>query len=63
VENFNISVEITPLPMDLSRMGDKWFMQVVEEAGFTTDKEREIINHFQCHQDVVHLSDVFDAEG
>ncbi len=44
-------------------MGKKWFMQVVEEAGFTSEKKKEIINRFQCHQEVVHLSDVLDARG
>ena len=49
--------------MDPPRTGDKWFMQATEEAGFTTAKEKEIINRFRCHQEVVHLSDVFDAGG
>jgi hypothetical protein len=63
VDKFNITVEIAPLPMDLPQMGDKWFMQAVEEAGFTSEKEKVIINRFQCHQEVVHLSDVLDAGG
>ena len=63
VDKFNITMEIAPLHMDPPRTGDKWFMQAVEEAGFTTAKEKEIINRFQCHQEVVHLSDVFDAGG
>jgi hypothetical protein len=63
VDKFNITMEIASLPMDLPQTGDKWFMQVVEEAGFTLEKEKEIINHFQRHQEVVHLSDVLDAGG
>jgi hypothetical protein len=39
MDKFNITVEITPLPMDPPWTGDKWFMQAVEEAGFTTAKE------------------------
>ncbi len=46
VDKFNITVKIAPLPMDLPRTGDKWFMQAVKEAGFTTAKEKEIINRF-----------------
>jgi hypothetical protein len=63
VDKFNITVEIAPLLVDPPWMGDKWFMQAVEDAGFTTAKEKEIINRFQYHQEVVHLSDVFDAGG
>jgi hypothetical protein len=63
VDEFNITVEIAPLPMDLLQEGDKWFMQAVEEAGFISEKEKEIINCFRCHQEVIHLSEVFDAGG
>jgi hypothetical protein len=42
----NITVEIAPLPMDPPQEGDKWFMQAVEEAGFTSEKEKEIIKCF-----------------
>jgi hypothetical protein len=63
VDKFNITVEIAPLPMDLPQTGDKWFMQAGEEASFTSEKEKEIINCFRCYQEVVHLSDVLDAGG
>jgi hypothetical protein len=43
--------------------GDKWFMQEVEEAGFTSENKKEIINRFRCHQEVIHLLDVFDVGG
>jgi hypothetical protein len=46
VDKFNTTMEIAPLPMDPPQMGDKWFMQVVKEAGFTSEKEKEIINRF-----------------
>jgi hypothetical protein len=32
--------------MDPPQTGNKWFMQVVEEAGFTSEKEKEISNRF-----------------
>jgi hypothetical protein len=32
--------------MDPLQEGNKWFMQVVEEAGFTSEKEKKIINRF-----------------
>ncbi len=63
LDKFNITMEIAPLPMDPLRTGDKWFMQAVEEADFTSEKEKEIINRFRCHQEVVHLPDVLDAGG
>jgi hypothetical protein len=63
VDKFNITIETAPLPMDPPRTGDKWFMQAVKEADFTSEKEKEIINRFQCHQEGVHLSDVLDAGG
>ncbi len=63
VDKFNITVEIAPLSIYLPQEGDKWCMQAVEETGFTSEKEKEIINLFQCYQEVIHLSDVFDAGG
>ncbi len=38
-------------------------MQAVIEAGYRRSEELVIINHFQCHQQVVHVSDVLDAGG
>ena len=43
VDKFNIS---SPPPQDPLQEGNKWFMQVVEEAGFTSEKEKKIINRF-----------------
>ncbi len=63
MEKIIIIMEIAPLPMDPLQMGDKWFMQAVEEVGFTSEKKKEIINRFRCHQEVAHLSGVLDAGG
>jgi hypothetical protein len=46
VNKFNITVEIAPLLIYPPQEGDKWFMQAVEEAGFTSEKEKKIINCF-----------------
>jgi hypothetical protein len=62
VDKFDITVEIAPLPMVPLREGDdKWFMQAVVEAGFMSAQEIKILNRFRCHQEVIHLSDMFDA--
>jgi hypothetical protein len=63
VDKFNVTVEIVPIPIDLPRMGDRWFMRAVIKAGYRRPEELEIINHFQCHQQVICVSDILDAEG
>jgi hypothetical protein len=63
VDKFDITGELVPLPMDPPCAGDKWFMWAVIEAGFTLSNELAIINCFCCHQEVVHLSDIFNAGG
>jgi hypothetical protein len=63
VDKFDITVEIAPIPIEPPRMGDKWFMQAVIEAGYKTPEELTIINRFQCHQQVIHVSDILDAGG
>ncbi len=63
VEKFDVTIKIAPIPIDLPRMGDRWFMQAVIEAGYRKPEELEIINRFQCHQQVIHVSDVLDAGG
>ncbi len=63
VDKFAITVEIAPLPMVPPRECDKWFMQAVAEAGFMSAQEMKILNRFRCHQEVIYLSDVFDAGG
>ncbi len=63
VDKFDIKVEIAPLPMVPPREGDKWFMQAVAEAGFMSAQEMKILNCFSCPQEVICLSDVFNAGG
>ncbi len=63
MDKFDITVEIAPLPMEPPREGDTWFMQAVVEAGFTLAQEMKILNHFCCHQELIYLLDVLDAEG
>ncbi len=63
VDKFDITVEILPLPMEPPQEGNKWFMQAVVEAGCTLAQEMKILNRFHCHQEVVYLSDVFNAGG
>jgi hypothetical protein len=63
VDKLNIMVEIAPLPMESPQEDEKWFMQAVVEAGFTLAQEMKILNCFCCHQEVIHLLDVFDAGG
>jgi hypothetical protein len=36
--------------MEPPQEGDKWFMQAMVEAGFTSAKEMKILNRFRCHQ-------------
>jgi hypothetical protein len=63
VSNFNITIEIAPLPINPPRAGDKWFMQAVRESRVTDPTESAIINRTHCHQQVLFLSDVLDAGG
>jgi hypothetical protein len=63
VDKFDVTVKIAPIPIDPPRMGDRWFMRAVIEAGYRRPEELEIINRFRCHQQVIHVSDVLDAGG
>ena len=63
VSKFNITVEITSLPIKPPREGDQWFMKAVVAAGVNYAKELIRINRFHCHQQVVFLSDILDAGG
>jgi hypothetical protein len=63
VDKFNATIKIAPIPIDPPRMGDRWFMQAVIKARYRTPEELTIINHFQCHQQVVHVSDILNAGG
>ena len=62
-DKFKIRIEIAPLAIRPPREGDKWFMQAVREAEIATPYEWDAINCFRCHQQVLFLSDIFDAGG
>ena len=55
---FNVEICLASLDVTPPRIGDKWFMRAILEAGFTNDEELAIINRFRCHQQVLFLSDV-----
>ena len=57
-DRFNVDICLASLDMTPPRIGDKWFMRAILEAGFTNDEELAIINRFRCHQQVLFLSDV-----
>jgi hypothetical protein len=61
VDKLDVTVEIASLPMDPLQASDKWFMEAVVKAGFTSAQEMKILNRFRCHQEVIYLSDVLDA--
>jgi hypothetical protein len=63
VDKFDVTVEIAPIPIDPPRMGDRWFMQAVIKVGYRRREELEILNRFQCHQQVIHVSDVLETGG
>ena len=38
-------------------------MRALIDAGFTDDEELRVLNRFRCHQQVLYLSDVLEANG
>jgi hypothetical protein len=60
---FNVTIEIANLPIEPPREGDKWFMQAAIEAGIKDPSELKKLNKYQCHQQVLYVSDVLDAGG
>jgi hypothetical protein len=52
-----------PIPIEPPRENDKWFMQAIEDKGSYSEKEKEIINRFRCHQQVLFVSCIMDAGG
>jgi hypothetical protein len=63
VHRFNITIEIATLPIELPWEWDKWFMQVAMEAGVTNPIKLMKVNKYQCHQQVLYISDILDAGG
>ncbi len=62
VERFGFRVEIAPLPLLHPWENNCWLMLALEDHGFSED-ELICLNQFRCHQQVLFLSDVFDASG
>jgi hypothetical protein len=59
---FGFRVEISPLPLLQPRENGRWLMKVFEDHGFSGD-DLIRLNRVRCHQQVLYLSDVFDASG
>jgi hypothetical protein len=59
---FRFTVEVCEPALELPRLNDGWIMLAFVELGFT---EEELIglNRARCHQQVLYISDVFDASG
>jgi len=62
-DKFNVEITLAPLDIRPPRSGDKWFMRAIIDAGFTDEEELRILNRFRCHQQVLYLSDVLEANG
>jgi hypothetical protein len=59
---FGFRVELSPVPLARPRENDTWLMHALECLGF---REEELIqlNKVRCCQQVLFISDVFDASG
>jgi hypothetical protein len=55
-------VEIAPLPLQPPRENNRWLMLALIDHGFSKN-ELIHLNRVRCHQQVLFLSDVFDASG
>ncbi len=51
------------LPIDPPQEGDEWFVQAAMEAGVTNPAKLVKQNWFQCHQQVLYVSDILDSGG
>ena len=60
---FSVTIETMPIPIEPPRENDKWFMQAIEDMGAYSEKQKEIINRFRCHQQVLFVSCIMDAGG
>jgi hypothetical protein len=60
---FSVTIDTMPIPIEPPRENDKWFMQAIEDKGSYSEKEKEIINRFRCHQQVLFVSCIMDAGG
>ena len=62
VDMFGFQVKIAPLPLDPPRKNDDWLMWALLEEEFS-EEDMTHLNRVRCHQQVLYLSDVFDARG
>jgi len=62
LDTFGFRVELAPLPLYCPREEDMWLMRALEGLGFR-DEELRRLNRVRCRQQVLFLSDVFDASG
>jgi hypothetical protein len=62
VEMFGFRVEIAPLPLQPPREKDCWLMLALIDHGFSKNKLIRL-NQVRCHQQVLFISDIFDASG
>ena len=59
---FKVHRDFSDTPLRLPREGDRWLMDVIEEAGYSrADQDR--LNRVRLHQQVVFLSDVLGTSG
>jgi hypothetical protein len=61
VHRFIVTIEIATLPIKPPWQEDKWFMQAAMEAGVTNPIELIKLNKYQCHQQVLYVSNILDA--
>ncbi len=62
VDMFNFRVEISATPLQLPREQDHWIMLALVDQGFS-EEEMICLNRVRCHQQILFVSDVFDASG
>ena len=62
IDLFNLTVEVSALPLPFPRENDDWLMLVFEREGYNVD-ELIRLNRVRCHQHVLFYSDVFDLRG
>lgn len=62
IDMFGFKVEIRELPLQFPRENDEWIMRAFTSLGIPED-ELLRLNRVRCHQQVIYISDVFDASG
>ena len=62
IDMFGFRVEIRELPLRSPRENDGWIMRAFASLGIN-EEELLHLNRVRCHQQVIFISDVFDASG